>query len=393
MRKRVTNYLVFLLLGGILTLTACMPVQENSSPTIQIDEIGELGLLIEGCIVPQQWIGLSFPGSGLVEDIYFNPGESVQAGEVIARLGGQAQLTSTLAVAELELLTARQAYDALAENHALAKAQVLTDRIALQQAIASAEIGLENLKNRDLVKEIESAKASIVLLEDKLKKAQELYDDYQDSSDTNLNKAQARINLSNAQQQLEEGLALLNSLENRDLDLDIEKAESDLALLKVQLNQAAKREADLQDGPIPDELAIAQQRLTAAQAGVEAAQAALDSLTLVAPFNGVIFDNSLKVGQFILTGQQAVILADTSQWLVETNDLTEIDRAKVSLGQAVTVTLDALPELNLEGVVLRISDYYQENRGDITYKTYISLKPTDADLHWGMTVLINFGAD
>jgi HlyD family secretion protein len=90
------------------------------------------------------------------------------------------------------------------------------------------------------------------------------------------------------------------------------------------------------------------------------------------------------------TETQAVVLADTTQWLVETNDLTEIDKVGVQIGQAVTITSDALPDLEISGEVLQISDFYQENRGDITYKTLIHLEPMDAALFWGMTVLIDF---
>jgi len=393
MKKRITNLLTFLLLGAILTLTACMPIQENNTPTLAIEDIGELALLIEGRIVPQQWAGLAFSGAGLVEESIFAEGDAVKAGDIIARLSGRTQLAASLAAAELELLTASQAYQALAKNHALAKAQALANRITLQQAIETAEISLENLKNKDLDIEIARAQANIVLLEEQLEEAQDRYDDYEDTADTDLSKAEARLKLTTAQHQLEEGRAMLNSLEKGDQDLAITKAESELALLKEQLSQALTSESELKDGPSPDALALAQQRLSAAQAGVDAAKDALESLDLVAPFDGIILENALKAGQFVMAGQQTVILADTSQWLVETNDLTEIDRARVRVGQAVTVTPDALPDAIIKGTVLQISDYYQENRGDITYKTTMQLAEPPAGLHWGMTVLITFEAE
>jgi len=104
----------------------------------------------------------------------------------------------------------------------------------------------------------------------------------------------------------------------------------------------------------------------------------------------MIVDSSLKKGQLALSGQQAVVLAHTKQWLVETNDLTEIDRVSVQIGQAVTIIPDALPDLEISGEALQISGLYQENRGDITYKTLFRLEPMDAALFWGMTVLIDF---
>jgi multidrug resistance efflux pump len=393
MKKTLKAFTFFTLLLCMLMQSACSPTEENNTSSFQIEELGDLDLLIEGRIVPHQWVALSFSGSGLVEEIYFDIGEIVQDGDIIARLSGHEQLNASLAVAELEFLSAQQAFESLNKNHKLAKAQALTDRITLQQAIESAQINIKNLKEKDWDKEIDSAKANIVLLENRLEQARDRYDDYEDRSDESLIKAEARINLSNALKQLEEAVALLTLLENSDPKLEIEKAESDLTLIKEQLAQALEIEADLKNGPLPKEMELAQQRLTTAQAGVESAQAALNSLQLVAPFDGVILESMLKTGQFNLAGQQAIILADTSEWLVETNDLTEIDRVNVRVGQAVTITPDALPDVDIEGYILQISDYYQENRGDITYKTIIQLTGTPAMLEWGMTVLINFITD
>lgn len=390
MKKTLKAFTFFTLLLCMLMQSACSPTEENNASSFQIEELGNLELLIEGRIVPHQWVALSFSGSGLVEEIYYDTDESVRAGDIIARLSGHEQLNASLAAAELELLSAQQAFETLKKNHKLAKAQALTNRIALQQAIESAQINLKNLEEKDWEKEIDSAKANIVLLENRLEQARDRYDDYEDRSDENLTKAEARINLSNALKQLEEAVALLTLLENSDPKLEIEKSESDLTLIKEQLAQALEIEADLKNGPLPEEMELAQQRLTTAQAGMESAQAALNSLQLVAPFDGVILESTLKTGQFILAGQQAIILADTSKWLVETNDLTEIDRVNVKVGQAVTITPDALPDVDIEGYVLQISNYYQETRGDITYKTTIQLTETPTMLKWGMTVLINF---
>lgn len=393
MKKRIALSLVPLFLIAIFLFSACMPTQTSDPAPVQVEAIGDLELLIEGRIVPQQWVELSFSASGLLEEIYFDVDDAVAAGETIARLNGAEQISASLAAAELELLLARQAYDALQENHELVKAQALAERIALEQAIELAETELEDLKEIDLSEEIEQARANLVLLEDQLEKAENRYEDYEDYSDSSLTKAQTRISLANARYALDDGNALIELLETRNLDLEIEKAEAELALLEEQLVQAQDREAELENGPSAEEIALAQQRLDTAQAGVDSAQAALESLVLTAPFDGVIVESTLKKGQLTLSGQRAVVLADTSHWLVETNDLTEIDRVGIQAGQAVTVIADAIPDMEIAGEVLRISDFYQENRGDITYKTVISLEPADADLYWGMTVLINFEED
>jgi HlyD family secretion protein len=84
------------------------------------------------------------------------------------------------------------------------------------------------------------------------------------------------------------------------------------------------------------------------------------------------------------------VLADLEALRVETTDLSEIDVVGVSVGQAVRISVDALPGLKLTGKVISISDAYQETRGDITYTTRIELDNTDPLLRWGMTVLVTF---
>jgi multidrug resistance efflux pump len=84
------------------------------------------------------------------------------------------------------------------------------------------------------------------------------------------------------------------------------------------------------------------------------------------------------------------VLADFSQWQVETDDLTEIEVPDIYLGQKVTVTPDALPDLELSGTVEYISDLFEEKRGDVTYTARILLDESDPRLRWGMTVVVVF---
>jgi HlyD family secretion protein len=116
----------------------------------------------------------------------------------------------------------------------------------------------------------------------------------------------------------------------------------------------------------------------------------LDNIELVAPIPGTIVDLDIKVGEQVSPGQPVVVLVDFSQWAVETDDLTEIEVPDISIGQPVTVTPDALPDLELTGTVESIKDIYEEKRGDITYTARIILDESDPRLRWGMTVVVVF---
>ncbi|MBK9210975.1 MAG: HlyD family efflux transporter periplasmic adaptor subunit [Anaerolineales bacterium] len=96
-----------------------------------------------------------------------------------------------------------------------------------------------------------------------------------------------------------------------------------------------------------------------------------------------------KVGEFA-SGQPVITIADNSKWVVKTTDLTEIDVVKIKEGQAVTVTLDALPGVELSGNVLSISQNFSENQGDVVYEVTILLTEKDPAMRWGMTAIVKF---
>jgi multidrug resistance efflux pump len=146
----------------------------------------------------------------------------------------------------------------------------------------------------------------------------------------------------------------------------------------------------LEKGPDPDKVASAEARSKAAQIALEAAQMALTNSEILAPFSGRIADLSVTEGEWLEANQPVVVLADLSQWEIQTDDLTELDVPTVRLGQAVTVRPDALPELALNGVVETIKDLSEEKRGDVTYTVSILLGQSDPRLRWGMTVSVDF---
>jgi multidrug resistance efflux pump len=159
---------------------------------------------------------------------------------------------------------------------------------------------------------------------------------------------------------------------------------------EAQLAIAERDYALWLEGPHPDDLAAAEARLNAAQAAQAAAQSALDNSVLTAPFDGVAVAVSLKEGEMVGGGQIAAVVADVSHWVVETDNLTEIEVVEVYEGQAVIVTPDALPALELSGTVDAIDGLFEEKRGDVTYTATISLEDAPPDLRWGMTVVITF---
>jgi multidrug resistance efflux pump len=92
----------------------------------------------------------------------------------------------------------------------------------------------------------------------------------------------------------------------------------------------------------------------------------------------------------LTAGQPVVTLGDFSEWVVETDNLTEIDVVKISIGQGASIVLDALPDKTLRGEVTAVETVFEEKRGDITYTVDVTLLDGDPLARWGMTAEVTF---
>ena len=123
---------------------------------------------------------------------------------------------------------------------------------------------------------------------------------------------------------------------------------------------------------------------------LDAAQKVLDNYRLTAPFAGTVTDITLEIGQFVGPEARAAQLADLSEFIIETSDLTELEVVKISVGQTVEIVPDALPDILLLGKVEQIGQSFKTQAGDIIYTITIRLDETDPNLRWGMTVELTF---
>ena len=144
------------------------------------------------------------------------------------------------------------------------------------------------------------------------------------------------------------------------------------------------------DGPDAEQLALLEGQFESAKAQVAAAEKSLSNYDLTAPFDGTIVDVNVTINEMIGPENWAVIIADFSEFFVETNDLTELKVVKVFEGQEATIVPDALPDLEITGHVEEINQGFYVQGGDISYRVKLSLVETDPQIRWGMTVEITF---
>ncbi len=213
--------------------------------------------------------------------------------------------------------------------------------------------------------------------------AQQALDDLRESAD--LNMIQARLGVLTAQNQLDEAQEVFESDDSEE-----NQALVDQALEKLEIAEETRMKLEDGDGIDPDHLAAAEARLFTAQVAVSSAQAALDALELTANMTGTIVDLSLQEGQQVASGQPVITIADFTSWVVETQNLTEIELVDVEVGQKVEVVFDAMPEDILSGEVILLNQRYAEVRGDITYTAKILLEEVEPSMRWGMTAAVKF---
>jgi multidrug efflux pump subunit AcrA (membrane-fusion protein) len=343
---------VYLVVMGVIVAGVMSGCSASATPEVQATEtiapvLADLQVVAEGKVVPVHSATLSFISGGVVDDIFIVEGSTVKKGDVIAQLSGTERLESQLSSAELAKISAQQAYDDLYKNVDVMKAQA-------ELAVAQAKIALEDAKDERERK------------------------NYRRGSDTTLDGIRA------------DAVLAKNALGYPEAN-DVEEADAKVALATANLAEAQRTLDGLKDGkPDPDDVALADAKLKEATASYDAAKAALDDIRLTAPFDGQLVANNLNVGEFIAPGAPAAVIGDVSEWEIETTDLTELDVVNIKEGMPVTIEFDALPDIQLKGVVSKVKMLGENKQGDITYTVKVSLEETDPRLSWNMTAFVTF---
>lgn len=435
--KPIKNLPLFFFFGVIaLILAACTTPQATATPEENPLANFVAGVSATGKIVPEQYASLSVTTGGVVEEVFVSEGDLVEEGQLLIQIKGGEQAQAAVTAAQLELTNAQNALDNLYDNTDLIAANALKtaedtedaledlqnrelqEALALQ-AIADAQKLIENtertynysISTADEA-DIDLQRAQVTLAKDALDKALEDYEPYADKPEDNLVRANLLARKAAAQQVYDDAVRRLNALLGTGSEADIAVAEADYATAQAQLIQAqrdwervqegpsagdiALLEAQIasayedyemyKDGPDPADVAASEARIANAEAQLAAAQSVLDDLQLLAPFAGTISELHIKTSEWVSPGQPVLVLADLNSLQVETTDLSEIDIAKIVLGDTVSLTFDALPD-TVAGTVTHISPKAAQGSG-VNYTVTIDLAELPADLRWGMTAFV-----
>jgi multidrug efflux pump subunit AcrA (membrane-fusion protein) len=390
--KATKNFLgLFILIGIQISLLAgCSGIGPKETPVVETQESPQQNVIISatGKVVPVQWARLSLTGSGTVREVLVQEDQSVAASQPLVRLEGAEDLQASVAAAQMELVAARRALDDLYKDKDVQSAQAWQVVVQAQQDVKDAQKKLDNLHSKAPQSDIDQANANVAILKDRLEDAIEDFKPYENKPEDNVTRAAYLSKKAQAQKDYDAAVRRLNNLLGNAVQLDIDEAEANLALAQARLDSARRRYDLVKEGPDPADLRVAQARLDTAQAQLAASQAAVANLELRAPFSGTVSEIYYKKNEWVAPGQPVLLLADLANLQIETTDLNEIDAARVKVGNAVRVTFDALPEVEIRGRVERISPKASEGSG-VNYTVVVVFDSPPQGLRWGMTAFVD----
>ena len=286
-----------------------------------------------------------------------------------------AENSRTIANLRYKLLTSETVRE---ETKKRAKASVTQEKVNLDLAEKEHNRNVE-LHGQELISDAaleaseaqyNSAKARYESVVEQLKLVE------QPASEVELELAQADIK--KAEFTLEVANEKIEAESSRDMDIELQQkriaqAEDSLKLALTNQKQIDRKRRDLQS---------ASASLKRSQGQRDLRQIEFDDTVIRAPISGTILEKRVEEGQVITSrlssiasseGQTLVTMADLDSVYVVT-EVDETDIGKVAIGQPVTITVEAYPDMPFEGQVLKIAPLGQVIQNITTFEVTSELK-------------------
>jgi len=313
-----------------------------------------------GTIVGNRASELRFKIPGLVDDVYVNVGDRVKTGQLLAstdrrdlqRAVNIAKIA--LEQAELNLSSLTQLADQrdveLAEM-AIQDAQYALAVAAKNRELATAQSALSNRMAREVRDDV-----------------QQVYLDFQKTLERyNLPYAYgAGITAANMEAEGNVGITALKG------NYNVQQADSSWWATYNVLQQTEQSLSDLLSDVDNDRLKQTELQIEQAQLNVEQAQRRLEDTAITAPYDGTISTINITEGLIASGSGPAITIIDNNTLYTDVL-IDEIDIGKIKLEQAVKITLDAYPTVELAGFVKEIEEVPSNPGGIISYKVRVTL--------------------
>ncbi len=391
------------------------------------------GVRVYGEVRPVREAELGFRlARGKVVDVPVQPGQPVEAGQVLVQLDTVA-LEADLATAKGDLLDAREKLEALGITSIdtqrlkleveLRDAQAALDKAQRELAAFDAGKGTPADRRAKAVAEVEAARTALAALRDSKSRKNQI-EELRVIADlaaiehgpmlgvVNPNEWErdmewkVRIDMLN-KQEAHQSAILSYEMDIRAAEQRVAEAERALATIELEIAAgspqaeraklaAAVRAADaavqmaraklaaLGEGQLDVEVAKAQAEVLKLEGKVADAEAALAEAALVAPFAGTV-EQVTAMPDTMITGSTAVVtLLDLSSVKIVAR-VSDIDVVRLEAGKEVRISFDALPGQELTGRLGEIPLHGKFEGGQSWFDVLVEFEGTLPELRAGMS--------
>lgn len=382
MKKAIRWFLVVGLLGAAAAGAWWFWRQQQAAASADVEVLRtgetvrdtlEISVAASGAVALERRVDLSFQRPGTVRTVNVGVGDRVEAGEELARLDDD-PLVDALQQAELDLAQAEL-------NLAMTLEPADEDDITLANlAIREATQAMEVAKLSEQYAEVRAAvdQTRARELEADIRDAYETYLDILD--DFGLPEAYAApITARYMEAEGNVGITQLRS------DYALQQAQSQWQSAYQRYQQAQRDLERLQEGPEQDQIRRLELQIELAEIALAQARADLNSVSLTAPFTGIVSAVNLQANTAAPVARPAVTLLDDTNTYVNLS-IDEIDIGAIEADQAVSLSLDAYPDVDIAGVVDRIDPLPETSSGIIAYPVRVRIvEANGAQIREGMT--------
>ena len=331
-----------------------------------------------GNIAPEAQVLLNFQTPGMVDKVNVVVGQKVAAGDVLAQLD----------MAELQL-AAQQAEQAFVVQQ-ISYSQTVVGPKPFELAATRAQLSSAWAQYNDVKtpqdSQIAQALAQLKRAEADMKQANDSYTAIVNGREAAKQYGIKGRGLGQAEEQMRVQVeAARAALDAAQVTHDRAVRGATDAQLRAAWAAVQQAQANLDRlTPDPDRIATSKAQLEQARIAYEQAKLRLDHASLTAPFEGQVGQVNVTRGGSSAGLGGAILLVDTSRFHIDVS-ADEIDIAKLKVGQTVTVSVDALPDVPITGKIDRIAPVATSQAGVVSYQVRVNVDSTDASLRAGMS--------
>lgn len=319
-----------------------------------------------GIVRAQQTAILTWGTTGKISVVHVKPGDRVKAGTILAELE-ETSLPQNIILARADLVNNQKALEDLKRNAETAKIEAMKLIATYAQQVKNAQYQLDNFVIPPAQANL-SAIEAVDLMQQRLDEARAAFEPYKFAPLNDPKRQELKQKLDQAQSDYNAAVKRL-------------EYEYQLEIATASLQKARLDYERWKNGPDPNDIAIIETRIAAAQATLKLAY-------IEAPFEGTITSSDVHVGDLVSPGFTAFRLDDLSTLLVDVQ-VSEIDVNRIQIGQKATLTFDAILNREYSGEVVEVDRVGTSFQGVVDFVVTVKLLDADELVKPGMTAAVN----